>query len=314
MHIQDILKNFEYFFSGKASDTQIVDFLKDFSRTSLTTEILTAIVKLLRSKMIPVLAPTGTVDCCGTGGDSDVTGGSLNISTATAFMTASLGVPVAKHGNRAVSSRSGSADILEALGMNIIQDPDKASQKLYDTGLCFLFAPYFHPVLKYVAQARKAIATKTIFNILGPLLNPASVKYQLLGVYDFSLAGIIAGTLQDTGSKKVLIVRSHEGADELTLTGENDYCLLDNGRITFGKISPDDVDLPYYISDDLRGGTPVDNAQALRQMLLGQKGAYRDTVIFNTGALLYVANKADTIAGGVEMAKNIERIEVEQFF
>ena len=314
MHIQEILKNFEYFFSGKASDTEIVDFLKEFSGHPLTTEMLTEIVKLLRSKMIPVLAPTGTVDCCGTGGDSDVTGGSLNISTATAFMTASLGVPVAKHGNRAVSSRSGSADILEALGMDIVQSPDKASQKLHDTGLCFLFAPYFHPVLKYVAQARKAIGTKTIFNILGPLLNPASVKYQLLGVYDFSLAQIIAETLRATGTQKALIVRSHEGADELTLTGENDYCLLENGHITFGKISASDVGLPYYMSDDLRGGTPAENAQALRQMLLGQKGAYRDTVIFNTGALLYVAGKAKTIAEGVEIAKQSDIIQVERFF
>lgn len=303
----------DYILSGHASDIEISGFLSAFTMIPVQKKHLLSAVIYLRQKMIRVNAPEDAVDCCGTGGDSTQTGGSLNISTATAFFAAATGLSVAKHGNRSVSSRSGSADVLESLGYKIQESPDDIEKTLRDTSLCFMFAPYFHPSLKYVSHIRKALGIKTFFNILGPLLNPASVKYQMIGVYDFRLAPMIAEILRDTGTHTALIVHSADGADELTLSGVNHYVLLKNNDISVGTLSPDDVGLPTYSSDDLLGGDAEYNAIALKNLCTGHSGAYRDTVLLNTGALLYISGHAPTIAAGVTQAKQIKNVDLRVF-
>ncbi|MEM6603366.1 MAG: anthranilate phosphoribosyltransferase [Pseudomonadota bacterium] len=291
---------------GNYNDIEIAGFLMGFSAYQLSAAHLSEAVTLLREKMITVKAPEDAVDCCGTGGDADKIGGSLNISTAVAFLGAKAGLYVAKHGNRSVSSRSGSADVLEALGYHIESDPELLSQQLYTEKLAFLFAPYFHPALKNVSTVRKTLKIRTFFNLLGPMLNPASVKYQLIGIYDFSLAPIMAQVLRDTGTKRALIVQSAEGADEFTLSGANKYLLLEeDGSLQSGTLSPEDVGLTSYAPNILKGGDAAYNAKALKALLDGQQGPYRDVVNLNCGALLYVAGKAKSFQDGVDIAKDI---------
>jgi anthranilate phosphoribosyltransferase len=225
-----------YFTSGTASDVEIAGFLKIFTQTqSLKTNYLITVIDILRSQMIAVHLPSrfaNAIDCCGTGGDGL---NSLNISTAVAFVLADYGVTVAKHGNRSVTSQSGSADILEYLGYPIQKNPIDVIKQLEKTCLSFMFAPYFHPSLKYVANARKALGIRTIFNLLGPLLNPAMVTRQIIGIYDFKLAHIIAETLIHYNCKRAMLVTSSENADELTLSGDNQICFIDNDRYWFRK-------------------------------------------------------------------------------
>jgi anthranilate phosphoribosyltransferase len=303
----------DYMLSGHASDIEMSGFLSAFTMIPVQKKHLLSAVIYLRKKMIRVDAPENAVDCCGTGGDSEKTGGSLNISTATAFFAAAAGLIVAKHGNRSVSSRSGSADVLESLGYKIQESPSDIAETLRKTSLCFMFAPYFHPSLKYVSHIRKALGIKTFFNLLGPMLNPASVKYQMIGVYDFRLAPMMAEILRDTGTHTALIVHSADGADELTLSGINHYVLLKNNEISVGTLSPDDVDLPIYPPDSLLGGDADYNANALKNICAGQSGAYRDTVLLNTGALLYISGHAPTIATGVTQAKQIKNVDLKVF-
>lgn len=309
-HFRDVLDGI---LEGAYSEIQIAGFLTAFSCVPLTKGNLLEAVTLLRSKMVTVSAPDGVVDCCGTGGDAPQTGGSVNISTAVAFFAAEAGLTVAKHGNRSVSSKSGSADVLEALGYNIEKDPMILSKTLRDTNLCFLFAPYFHPALKYVGAVRKELKIKTFFNILGPLLNPASVKKQLIGVYDFSLAPIITEVLRETGTETAMIVRSYEGADELTLAGENDYMLLENGNITTGKINPVDYGFAPSDSSDLRGGDAAFNAKAMQDIFNGTMNAYRDIVDLNLAALLRVSGKIDNFNDAAHYAKTISSVELGKY-
>lgn len=310
-HLRDIL---EELFSDQYNDLQIAAFLAAFSSFRLTKDHLLQAVLFLRSQMISVKAPIDTVDCCGTGGDaSKLSGGSLNISTATAFFAAASGLKVAKHGNRSVSSQSGSADILEAINYPFYQNAREASEHLEKTGLTFLFAPYFHPCLKIVASVRKALKMKTMFNLLGPLLNPAHVKYQLIGVYDMAYAHMMLEVLKETGTQSAMIVHSSEGADELTLSGDNQIMyFLNQGDITQEIISPKKLGLPFYMPSDLVGGDINQNARHLRELFNGKQGAYRDTVLLNTGALLFIAGKVKSIQEGIIHAQQISHITIEK--
>ena len=289
-----------YFTSGYAPDAHIAGFLKIFSQSPLKTDYVIAAIDVLRSQMIPVSLPDNpldAIDCCGTGGDGL---NSFNVSTAVAFVLADYGVTVAKHGNRSVTSQSGSADILEYLGYPIQQNPDDIAKQIQKTNLTFMFAPYFHPVLKYVANARKALGVRTIFNLLGPLLNPALVKRQLIGIYDFKLAQIMAETLIYFGVKRAMIVTSPEGADELTLSGDNQICMIDNGRYWFKTLNACDVGLGNAPITAISGGDVACNATAFQTILNRVPSAYYDTVLLNAAAGLWVAGKTETIAQGIE--------------
>ena len=288
-----------YFTSGQADDTEIAGFLKVFSDYPLKTAYIISAIEVLRSHMIAVTLPDNlhdAIDCCGTGGDGL---NSLNVSTAVAFILADYGVPVAKHGNRSVTSQSGSADILEFLGYPIQKNPDDIVKQLEKTKLSFMFAPYFHPVLKHVAQARKALGIKTFFNLLGPLLNPASVKRQLIGLYDFKLALIIAETLIHFGVKRAMIVTSQEGADELTLSGDNQICYIDEKKYWFDTLNAQNVGLKNYPISAIAGGDISFNANAFKTIFKREPSAYYDTVLLNAAAGLWVAGKTETIADGV---------------
>lgn len=297
----DIFKDLMiYFISGDADDAEIAGFLKIFSQEPLKKEYLITAVEVLRTQMIKVDLPThlqSAIDCCGTGGDGLK---SLNVSTAVAFILADYGVKVAKHGNRSVTSQSGSADILEYLGYPIQKNPQDIIKQLDKTGLTFMFAPYFHPALKYVANARKALGTRTIFNLLGPLLNPACVQNQLIGIYDFKLAPIIAETLLHFGTKRAMIVSSLEGADELTLSGNNQVCYIDNGRYWFDTLNAADFGLDNAPIQAIAGGDIAFNAKAFQTILNRQPSPYYDTVILNVASGLWVSDTVKTILEGVQ--------------
>lgn len=291
-----------YFTSGIADDVEIAGFLKIFADFPIKSDYLIAAIEVLREQMIAVNLSDDieAIDCCGTGGDGLK---SLNISTATAFFLADYGVKVAKHGNRSVTSQSGSADILEAIGYPIKQEPDAIVKQIQETGLTFMFAPYFHPVLKHVAAARKSLEKRTIFNLLGPLLNPARVKRQLIGIYDFSLAEEIAKTLIHFGCHRAMIVTSSEGADELTLSGDNEVCYIENGHYHFGTINTQEVGLKNQPITAIQGEDSAYNAEAMKKLFNREPSAYYDTVLFNAAAGLWVADKVQTISEGVEIMK-----------
>jgi anthranilate phosphoribosyltransferase len=292
-----------YFTSGQANDTEIAGFLKIFSEYPLKVDYVISAIDVLRTHMIEVNLPDNlhdAIDCCGTGGDGL---NSLNISTAVAFVLTDYGVTVAKHGNRSVTSQSGSADILEFLGYPIQKNPDDIVKQLEKTGLSFMFAPYFHPILRHVAQARKALNIKTFFNLLGPLLNPAQVKRQLIGIYDFKLASIIAETLIHFGVKRAMIVTSHEGADELTLSGDNQICYIDEHKYWFETLNAKDVGLKNSPISEIAGGDIAFNANAFKTIFKREPSVYYDTVLLNAAAGLWVAGKTETIAEGIQRLK-----------
>ena len=263
------------------------------------SDILAA-VTALRSRMVRLRAPANAVDCCGTGGDGR---GTLNISTAAAVVGAAAGLAVVKHGNRAVSTRSGSADVLEVLGVRTDMTPDEAAHCLEACGITFAAAQRFHPALRNVAQVRRTLGFRTIFNLLGPLLNPASVSRQLIGVFDAAYLEPMARTAQRTGTQRALIVHGADGSDEFSISGATQVCELHaDGTLSSYVVQPGDVGLPVHAAEDLAGGSPDDNAAALRALVEGEPGAYRDAVLLNAGALIYVAGARDTLAAGVQAA------------
>ena len=297
-----------YFTSGQSNDIEITGFLNFFSEYPIKTDYVIAAIKVLRTHMIAVTLPNtmhDAIDCCGTGGDGL---NSLNVSTAVAFMLADYGITIAKHGNRSVTSQSGSADILEYLGYSIQKTPDDIVKQIQKTGLTFMFAPYFHPVLKYVANARKSLGVRTIFNFLGPLLNPASVKRQLIGVYDFTLAKIMAETLIHFGTKRAMIVTSLEGADELTLSGDNQICMIENDTYWFKTLNAKDYGFTNAHISEIAGGDITFNSNAFKTILNREPSAYYDTVILNAAAGLWVAGKTETIAEGIQRLQNCTEI------
>ncbi|MCL4677045.1 MAG: anthranilate phosphoribosyltransferase [Alphaproteobacteria bacterium] len=273
---------------GQCSEAEIAAFLMGLSVRGETPDEIAGAALALRERAVAIKAPAGTIDCCGTGGDHS---GSYNISTAVALVAAACGVPVAKHGNRAATSKSGAADVLEALGVSLDVPTAKLEDALRTLGFAFLMAPRHHQAMKHVLPVRRALGVRTLFNLLGPLANPAGTKRQLMGVYDRRWVLPLAQTLQQLGSEAAWVVNGSDGLDEITVTGETYFARLENGRITEGVLTPEDFGLPRSAPESLRGGDAQTNADAMLAMLEGQKGAYRDIVIANTAAVLVIAGK-----------------------
>jgi anthranilate phosphoribosyltransferase/anthranilate synthase/phosphoribosyltransferase len=283
---------------GKATPAQIGGMLMAMRARGETVAELSGAVTALRSRMAAIEAPPDAMDVCGTGGDGAA---SLNISTAVTFVVAACGVPVAKHGNRALTSRAGGADVLLALGVNIEPEISRLSAILREVGCVFLFAPRHHPALRHAAAVRVELGTRTIFNLTGPMANPAQVKRQLIGVFDPAWAKPVAETLALLGTESAWIVYGN-GLDELTLEGENRVVALKDGEISEFTLNAADAGLQTAPQAAIRGGDATENAAALRAMLGGRKGAYRDTILLNSAAALIVSGKTISLTQGVAMA------------
>lgn len=296
---QEMQTAMTFIMEGGASEVQIENFLTGLSKRGETAAEITGAARVLREKALSVKAPAGAVDCCGTGGDHI---GTLNISTAVVFVAAACGVPVAKHGNRAASSKSGAADVLEALGVKLTLSKEQLEEALRRFNFCFLMAPQHHQAMKHVSAVRKKIGKRTIFNLLGPLANPASTQYQLLGVFDAKWILPIAQALKSLGTKAAWVVHGTDGLDEITLSGATKIAVLENGTITEKTLTPADFGLPVYKTEDFLGGTAQENAAALHGLLEGRKNAYRDIVLANAAAVLMIAGKAKDLKDGVRLA------------
>ncbi|MEL7526329.1 MAG: anthranilate phosphoribosyltransferase [Pseudomonadota bacterium] len=290
---------FDVILSGSATPSQLGGFLMALRVRGESTAEVTGAVATMRSKMLTVDAPDNAMDIVGTGGDSS---GSYNISTCTAIVVAGCGVPVAKHGNRSLSSKSGAAEALSELGVNIDIAPERISDCIRKAGIGFMFAPLHHAAMKHVGPTRMELGTRTIFNLLGPLSNPAGVKRQMVGVFAQKWLDPVAQSLKELGSEKAWIVHGSDGMDEITTTGPTYVSELKDGAVTAFEISPEDAGLPLARAEDLKGGLPAENAAALRQVLAGARNAYRDIVLFNAAASLMVADKARDLKEGVDMA------------
>lgn len=290
---------FEILFNGEATAAQIGGFLMAMRARGEAVSEYAAAAAVMRAKCVPVRAPNGAMDIVGTGGDGM---GTLNISTATAFVVAGAGVPVAKHGNRNLSSKSGAADALSALGIEVMSGAEVVERAIAEAGIGFMMAPMHHPAMRFVGPVRAELGCKTIFNILGPLTNPAGVKRQLTGAFAPDLIFPMAETLLALGSEKAWLVHGADGMDEISITGATSVAVLENGKITGREIHPEDAGLPVHRLRDILGGAPVENAAALRALLEGEAGAYRDAVLFNAAAALVIADKVPDLKSGVEMA------------
>ncbi|MER2605979.1 MAG: anthranilate phosphoribosyltransferase [Siculibacillus sp.] len=290
---------FDVMMSGAATPAQIGGFLMALRVRGETVDEITGAVEVMREKMLRVEAPADAIDIVGTGGDGS---GSWNVSTASAFVAAGCGVPVAKHGNRALSSKSGAADVLVALGVEINLTPEKIAACVREAGVGFMFAPAHHSAMKHVGPARVELGTRTAFNLLGPLSNPAGVSRQMTGVFARAWVEPIAHVLARLGSAAAWVVHGSDGLDEITVTGETHVAELKDGRVSTFVVTPESVGLSRHGPEALKGGDAAHNAEALRAMLGGAGGAYRDIVLLNTGAALVVAGKAAALAEGVSLA------------
>lgn len=285
--------------NGAVADSDLAAFLTLLARRGETAAEMTGAARVLREHAAAIRAPKGAVDCCGTGGDNT---GTYNISTAVAFVAASCGVPVAKHGNRASSSKSGAADVLEALGVNLDLPERKLEDALAAFNFAFLMAPRHNAAMKRVLPVRRALGFRTIFNLLGPLANPAGAKRQLMGVYDRKWLRPVAETLRNLGAESAWIVHGRDGLDEITVTGPTDIAILKDGDVTEMTLTPDDFGLATAPLESLRGGDAATNAAALRAVLEGARSPYRDIVLANTAAVLMLGGKAETLPAGVARA------------
>jgi anthranilate phosphoribosyltransferase len=284
--------------AGEATPSQIGAFLMGMRIKGETVGEIAAAVSILREQMVPVSAPDGAIDIVGTGGDGL---GSLNISTATALVVAAAGVPVAKHGNKALSSKSGSSQALEALGVRLDLTPEQIGNSIAQAGIGFMFAPSHHPAMRHVGPARSEMGVRTLFNLLGPQSNPAGVRRYLLGVYSQQWVEPVAAALLANRAIKAWVVHSSEGLDELSTSGSNFVAQIANGDLRSFELHPEQVGLKLTDPQDLLGGTPEENARAIHALLDGAPGAYRDTVLLNAAALL-VADKVATIEEGIALA------------
>jgi anthranilate phosphoribosyltransferase len=284
---------------GVKTAEEILDLLVQLANDGETSSDLAAAVAAMRARMIPATAPANAIDVCGTGGDGQH---SLNVSTAVAIVVAALDVPVAKHGNRAASSIAGGADTLEALGLNLDKAALSAERTLDEIGIGFFFAQKHHPALAPLAPIRKAIGRRTIFNLTGPLCNPAGVKRQLIGVANPAILTVYAEAAKTLGYEKAMIVSGEEGLDEISIAGPTRIALVENQSIAYSTITPEDVGLMRRPLSSIRGGDAAFNAAALTRLLDGETGAYRDAVLINAAAALIVAGAADSLQEGVEDA------------
>lgn len=285
---------------GDATPAQIGGFLMVLRTRGETVPEYAAAAAVMRARCVPVRAPAGAIDIVGTGGDGK---GTLNISTATAFVVAGAGVVVAKHGNRNLSSKSGAADALTELGVNVMVGPEVVERGLAEVGIGFMMAPIHHPAVRHVMPARQELGTRTIFNILGPLTNPAGVRRQLTGAYSRAVLRPMAETLAALGSERAWLVHGTDGTDEMTITGETHVAGLRDGVVTEFSVHPEEAGLPVHPFSAIAGGTPAENAAALRQLLAGEASGYRDAVLLNAAAALVVADRATDLREGAALAR-----------
>jgi len=290
---------FELIMSGAATDAQLGGLLMGLRVRGETVDEIAGAARALKRCAITVKAPEGVIDTCGTGGDGKNT---HNISTCAAFVVAGAGVPVAKHGNRSISSRSGSADVLAALGVNVECGPEIVARCIEQCGLGFMFAPVHHPTMRHVTKVRRELGVRTIFNLLGPLTNPADTKFQVVGVFAQQWVEPIAKVLGLLGVERAWVVHGDDGLDELTTTGISHVAVLDQGRVSTFKISPRNAGLPDARPEDLTGGDATENAAHIRAVLQGNRGPLRDIVLLNAAAALLVAGKANSLRDGVAVA------------
>jgi anthranilate phosphoribosyltransferase len=290
---------FTIIMSGQATEAQIGAFLMALRVRGETVDEITGAVRTMRAKALAVKAPEGAIDVVGTGGDGS---GTYNISTAAAIVVAGSGVPVAKHGNKALSSKSGAADVLTALGVNIDADLSLVERAIAEAGIGFLMAPRHHSAMKYVGPARVEMGTRTIFNLLGPLSNPAGVTRQFTGVFARDWIEPMANVLNNLGCEGAWIVHGSDGLDEMTTTGPTFVAELKAGKVTTFEVSPDDAGLGVASPEDLKGGDGAHNAKALTAVMDGEPGPYRDVTLYNAAAALIVAGKAKDLKQGVEIA------------
>ena len=287
---------------GEASAVQMSSYLTALSMKGETVEEITASAAGMRAHCVRLLHDMDVLEIVGTGGDG---ANSFNISTTSSLVISAAGIPVAKHGNRAASSKCGAADVLEALGVNITISPEKSRELLEKIGICFLFAQNYHIAMKYVAPVRRELGIRTIFNILGPLANPAGANMELMGVYDESLIEPLAHVLANLGVKRALVVYGTDGLDEISLSAPTKVCEVKDGTFTSYEITPEQFGLTRCKKEDLVGGTPAENAQITHDILAGKPGPKRDAVLMNAGAAIYMAGKAETIQDGIDMARNM---------
>jgi anthranilate phosphoribosyltransferase len=290
---------------GVLSDVVKAALLAALAAKGETAAEITGAAAALRRRVVRIPhAVPGVVDTCGTGGDGS---GTFNISTAAAFVAAAAGVPIAKHGNRSVSSRSGSADVLAALGADIETTPEGAARCLQEVGIAFLFAPRLHPAMKEVMPVRRELGVRTVFNILGPLANPAGARRQVLGVYADGLVEPIARVLAELGAEHALVVHGRDGLDEITCTGATRVAEVRAGAVTLWEITPEQLGIRRCAGSDLLGGTPEENAVLLRRTVEGEAGPLADVTAINAGAAIYVGGRERDLAGGVGLARQVLR-------
>ena len=290
---------FGWILDGEASEEEIARFLLAMTERSETAEEIAGAARALRARLIPVAAPEGAVDCCGTGGDGHHT---LNVSTAVSLVVAACGVPVAKHGNRAASSKSGAADTLEALGLDMEAAGRTAEKTLAELGICFLFAKNHHPAMGRIQPIRQKLGRRTIFNLMGPLSNPAGVERQLIGIARPAYVPIYAEAKASLGTKRTFIVSGDEGLDELSLAGGNELADVAGSDFAMQRVDADAAGLPHAPIEAIRGGDAAHNAKALEALLRGTPGPYRDAVLLNAAATLIVAGRTEDWREGAAMA------------
>ena len=288
--------------TGEASPVQMSAYLTALSLKGETTDEITASAFGMRSHCVRLLHDVDALEIVGTGGDHANT---FNISTTAAIITAAAGVPVAKHGNRSASSQCGAADVLEALGVNINIPPEKSSELLQKIGICFLFAQNYHIAMKYVAPIRRELAIRTVFNILGPLTNPAGAKMELMGVYDRELVEPLAQVLNNLGVKNAMVVYGEDGLDEISLSAPTFVCEVKNGWVRSYTITPEQFGFERCQKDDLRGGLPVKNAEILKAVLAGEKGPKRNAAVLNAAAALFITGKYESIEEAAMLAGSV---------
>ncbi len=288
--------------SGKTSEVQTAAFLAALATKGETIDEITGCAEGMREKMTKVHYPSQLFEIVGTGGDGS---NSFNISTTASIVIAAAGVKVSKHGNRAASSKSGAADCLEALGVNINVSPEQCTALLDKVGICFFFAQNYHKAMKFVAPVRKEMGIRTIFNLLGPLTNPATPNRQILGVYSKDRVETLAHVLANLGLKHGMVVHGEDGMDEISVSSATTICEFKDGKFKTYQISPEDFELSFCKPEDLVGGSPEENAQITREILEGKTGAKRDAVLLNAGAGIYIAGKVESLEAGVSLAAEV---------
>lgn len=298
---QEMKEAVKQLFSDEVSDSEVAAFLIGLKIKGETVEEIIGLVQVLREFALPFSKNfPNVIDNCGTGGDGSK---SFNVSTTSAFVIAGAGIPVAKHGNRSISSKTGSADVLEHLGINLNLSPETTEEILEKTGISFLFAPNVHPKVKRIMKVRKDLRIPTIFNLIGPLTNPINLDYQLLGIYRRDLLDMFATVLMKLGRKRAVVLNGAGYMDEASLQGENHLVIVDKGTIVKKSLHPEEVGLSKFTNEDIIGGTARENADILKRVLQGEKGAYRETVLLNAGIGIYAAEKADSIQQGINLAR-----------